>query len=407
MLLGSSAFAQSNKYAGQTLQVWSFTNELQKFIDKFKTAYPGVVVQYTIVPNEQYLAKIKPVLKSGDEAPDVFTGEAAYVKDFVEDAQWDNLAGAPYNVKTNDVYPYVAAIGTDTKGAIRGLAYQATPGAYYFNRTLAKKYLGTDDPAKVGEMISSWDKFLAVGEKVKKASDGKVFLVSSIGDLFNPFYASRKQGWVVDNKFVWDPALTPSIALAKKIFDDGLTANAGQWSPPWFNGMKKDGNVLFYMLPTWGLSYVMEANAPDGKGNWGAASGPVSYFWGGTWLGVYPGSKVKELAGEFVKFCTVNKDTLVWWAKDNGDFVSSVSAVASLKDTLKSDYLGGQKHYLYFSNEVSKINGKLITRYDQQANTFFQNAVTDYLQGKIASSDAVIAKVKSDFRNAYDDIEVK
>jgi ABC-type glycerol-3-phosphate transport system substrate-binding protein len=408
MVLGGSAFAQSKAYAGKTLKIWSFTNELQDVIDKFKTDYPGVTVEYTIVPSESYLAKIKPVLKNGGaEAPDVFTGEAAFFRDFVEDAQWDDLSKAPYNANLTPITQYVVDLSKDSKGAVRGISWQATAGGWFYNRVLAKKYFGTDDPAKISALLKDWNTFLATARDLKKKSNGTAVMISSIGDLFNPFYASRKQGWVVNDKFVFDPALTPAISLAKTFRDEGLDGKAGQWSPPWFNGMKKDSNVFLYILPTWGLNYVLKTNAPDGAGQWGLASGPTSYYWGGTWLGIYPKTAEKALAWEFVKYFTLNKETLTWWAKKTGDFLAHKEVVAAIKDSFKEPYLAGQNHYAYFAGEVPKINGSLLTRYDQQANTFFQNAVTDYLEGKIKSVDDVVAKVKSDFRNAYEDIEVK
>ncbi len=408
LLLGSCAQKPADIYTGQTLKVWSFTDELQEFIDRFKAAHPGLKVEYTIVPNEQYLAKLKPVLRSGVDAPDVFTGEAGFVKDLVDNHLWANLSKAPFNVDTSDVFPYVAQVGTDAEGNVRGLSYQATPGAYFFKRDIAKKYLGTDDPAAISKMLATWDDVVKVGEKLKKESNGKVFLISSIADLFNPFYANRQHGWVENGQFYYDDVLNKAAEIAKKIRTDGLDAKAGQWSPPWFNGMKKNGNVFLYMLPTWGLTYVLEKNAPDASGDWGAASGPASYFWGGTWLGINPKSTQKQLAWEFVKFVTLNHDTLTWWAtksKHAGDFVSSISVVNSLKDTLTSPYLDGQKHYAYFDDQVGKINGNLITPYDQQGNAFYQNAVNDYLDGKLPNVQAVKERVISDFKNAFPDLK--
>jgi ABC-type glycerol-3-phosphate transport system substrate-binding protein len=395
-------------FKGQTLKLWSFTNELQDVVDRFKADYPGVEVTYTIVPSEQYLAKIKPVLKNGgDEAPDVFTGEAAFMKDFVEDAQWDDLSKAPYNADLSAITPYVTDLSKDAAGAIRGISWQATAGGWFYNRELAKQYFGTDDPAAIGALIADWDKFLATARELKQKSGGKAFMISSLGDLFNPFYASRSSAWVVGDKFVFDPALKPAIELAKTMRSEGLDAKAGQWSPPWFNGMKKGSNVFLYILPTWGLHYVLKTNAPDGAGQWGLATGPTSYFWGGTWLGIYPKSANKELAWEFIKYFTLNKETLKWWATKTGDFLANTEVVGEIKDTFSEPYLGGQNHYAYFAGEVPKINGKLFTRYDQQANTFFQNAVTDFTEGKIKTADDVVAKVKSDFRNAYEDLKVE
>jgi len=65
--------------------------------------------------------------------------------------------------------------------------------------------------------------------------------------------------------------------------------------------MKADSNIFGYVLPTWGLHYVLKANAPDSSGDWGLTNGPSSYFWGGTWLGIYVNSKKKDAAWKFVR----------------------------------------------------------------------------------------------------------
>ena len=42
-------------------------------------------------------------------------------------------------------YPFVTDVGT-YDGVTKAYAYQATPGALFYRRSLAKEYFGTDDP---------------------------------------------------------------------------------------------------------------------------------------------------------------------------------------------------------------------------------------------------------------------
>ena len=49
--------------------------------------------------------------------------------------------------------------------------------------------------------------------------------------------------------------------------------------------------------------------ASDTGGDWAMINGPMSYQWGGTWVGVLEGSPNTELAKEFVKFVALDEET--------------------------------------------------------------------------------------------------
>ncbi|MFP3360577.1 extracellular solute-binding protein, partial [Planococcus sp. SIMBA_143] len=82
ILAGCSNSESSGEAKGDKdvdLKVWSFTDELKKPITKFEEKN-GVKIELTIVPIADYPTKLKPVLESGVGAPDVFTGEIAFLK---------------------------------------------------------------------------------------------------------------------------------------------------------------------------------------------------------------------------------------------------------------------------------------------------------------------------------------
>ena len=173
LLLSLGAFSAAKE---TTLNLWVFTDELIKngAVDRFEKANPGVKVEVTTVPNEQYMDKLKPVLRANKNAPDVFLGEASLVKEIDESGFWDDLSKAPYKADVKDLVPYQVKMGTDSKGVLRALSWQTTPGGFFYKRSLAKQYLGTDDPKAVGEMLNSTEKFLETARKIAKASNGEV-----------------------------------------------------------------------------------------------------------------------------------------------------------------------------------------------------------------------------------------
>ena len=72
------------------LVVWSFTNELQGMIEKYYLPdHPELEIEFQIYPTDgnAYTTKVDNLLGSNaasDEAPDIFTLEAAFVKHYVE-----------------------------------------------------------------------------------------------------------------------------------------------------------------------------------------------------------------------------------------------------------------------------------------------------------------------------------
>lgn len=400
---------------GKKLVVWSFTDEVQKMIGYYQKENPGAQIEFVLVPNDVYQSKLKPVLQSGQGAPDVFTLEAGYVKGYVESG-WMGDVGA---IPAPDTAQYTKDVVTDSTGKVRALSWQATPGAYFYRRSIAKKYLGTDDPAKVQAMIADLGKFVTTAEKIKTASAGKAVIIAAIGDLFQVFKSGRKSPWVKGNVFTFDPVMDKLMDIAKLFHDKGYEGKQGQWSEGWFAGMKgalanakgEPVEVLGYFLPTWGLHYVLKPNAKsaDGKmdttGDWGVVQGPIPYFWGGTWLTYYAKTAMKAEAIKLITFIATNEKFLTSWAKDTGDFVSNNKVVAKIKDTYKEPFLGGQNHYAAFATMTGNINAKVLSGFDQEIESIYQEQLTAYQNGEKDKATA-IKEMKENVSSQFPDLKV-
>jgi ABC-type glycerol-3-phosphate transport system substrate-binding protein len=400
LFLSLGAFSAAKE---TTLRLWVFTDELIKngAVERFEKQNPGVKVEVTTVPNEQYMDKLKPVLRANKNAPDVFLGEQTLIKEIVETGFYDDLSKAPYKADVKDLVPYQVKMGTDTKGVLRALSWQTTPGGFFYKRSLAKQYLGTDDPKAVGEMLNTTEKFLETARKLKNDSNGEIKIIAGIGDYQEFPFSDRTQGFMDKNgKLVIDPKLLNFFDVAKILRDEKLTADLDRWSPPWTENMKKDGKVFGYVLPTWGLHYVLKTNAPDASGDYGLTTGPAPYFWGGTWLGVYSKSKNKDLAWKFVKMMTLDKETLKWWATTTGDFVGNQTVFNEIKNDFSEPFLAGQNHYEFFASQAPAVNADIVCEYEQKIRGFFMNAVTNYIEGKKTKEEA-IASFKDETKSAY------
>jgi len=392
------------------LVIWSFTDELATMTNNptwgFKVTHPGVDVEYSQTPSDQFQAKIDPVLATGQGAPDIIALEAAFVRKYVESGLLLDITDI-YEANKAKLLAYPVEVGS-YKGKVYGMSWQACPGAMFYRRSLAKKYFGTDDPKTIQTYFSDFSKFLETAKLLKDKSDGACVVVSALGDLNNPFFSARQNPWLVDGKIVVDPVMEQFLDICKTLKDNKWEGRVGQWSEGWFAGMRgelkdeagKPVEVFAYFLPTWGLHYVLKTNAPGTSGDWAMVQGPAPYRWGGTWVGAYKGTKNVKNAKEFIRYVATDDAFLEAWAKDSGDMVSNINVINKIKDSYSEPFLGGQNHYAEFAEMAKGVNGKLIQGTDEAIEALWGEAMSAYVNGEKSKAQA-IADFKSQAESQF------
>ncbi len=398
MSLGTAASAT------ETLKMWSITDELKPVIADFEAKH-DVKIELTVVALEDYLSKLIPVLKDKKNAPDIFVGEVQIVKELVDRDVWANLSKEyDFDQYKDSVIPYVWGIGADKNGDLRAMSWQATPGGFFYRRSIAKQVLGTDDPKEIAPMLDSWEGFIAVAEKLRDATDSKVKMVAGVEGLSHAFLASRDNPWVDEGgNLIIDPKIEEYMAVAKEMADKDIVGAAQSFTPAWMSGLS-NGEVFGYFLPTWGLHYVIKGNAPDTSGDWAVVQGPSPYFWGGSFLGINEKSKKKDLAIEFVKMLTTDEAYMEAYSRKTGDFMANIAVEDKLIAEMDDPFLAGQNAHQFFA-EAAKAVGDLkfveiMTRYDNALNVAIEAATKDYAQGGISKEEAMknfMQTVKSTF----------
>lgn len=405
-MTGSAAEAETNTDLSGTLEVWGWTTDPEYQIEAFEKAYPNVTVNYTMIGTD-YDTKMQTIVDNRTEGPDVFYADVKTVKNYIESDAWETLNADPYNIDVSDSEDYTVKLGSDSDGNVKALSYQATPGGFWYKRDLAKKYLGTDDPDEISEMLSTTDGMLDVAEKLKEGSNGETHMFASYKDLWQfANYGMRSLAWVDGDKFQMDDYIPEFFDLAKTVRDNGYDAKIDTWSEAWYASCADD-SVFGYAEPTWGLQYVIQTGAPDSEGNWGLASMPAAYFNGGSYLGIYQESQNKELAAEYVKFVCTNKDFLAQYAKDKGDYTILKSVNKEIADGgYEEPWCAGQNTFKFFSDQMDKINTDIVTKYDDTIGNLMLNNVDLYLNGQL-DKDAAIAQFKDDVASNYRRLDVE
>ena len=441
LLVGCMSFAAAEEKI--TLNVWSFTNELETMInDYYKASHPNVEITYTIYPTDggAYTTAVDTLMAAdaaSAEAPDIFTLEAAFVKKYVNSDWTADLIGDLGFTEDElaSAIPVMRQIGTsNVNGKLKGLSWQATPGALMYRASLAEKYLGVTSPEEMQALVADWDLFMETAAKVNEASEGATKMVVGAGDIWNAFNFGREQGWVVDGKLVIDPILYDYLDLAVELEQDDLSNKGNAWSEVWFAGMKTDTTLCFF-LPTWGLHYTLKPNCglttndtmtdeemkaaceKDGGtyGDWRMVAGPVGYSWGGTWIGanaakVEAASDAKKAAiKDFILFFTMSEEFLYTYAKDSGDFVGSNAVVDKIlaEGGTPNPFLGGQDHYSIFAEAANLANGAIMTDYDEKMNSLWSDLVTTpYSKGEV-DLDTAIANFKAEVAAQFPDLVIE
>jgi ABC-type glycerol-3-phosphate transport system substrate-binding protein len=378
------------------LVVWSFTDEMGQMIDDYYTIkFPDVNITYSVIETEQFESRLDSVLTSRRRAPDVFTLEAASVRKYAESGFLMDLTDI-YERNRYKLLAYPVEIGT-YDGRVYGMSLQVCPGAMFYRRSIAKQYLGSDNPDVVQAYFSDINKLIDTAEILKQRSGGNVVVTANRGDLYYIYLAECTQPWIVNNNLVIDPVMEAYMDMCKIFHENRYDGNVDHGSDDWFAGMKdelKDEagtqlQVFSYFLPVLDLHNVLKTNAESTAGDWAMIPGPAPYHHSGTWIGAWKNSKNPEGVKHMIEWLTTDDGFLEAWAKDTGNMISNITVINEIKDSYEEPFLGGQNYYAVFVEIALDINGRLIHETDQVIEDHFKEAVTAYVEGNKTKQQAL------------------
>ncbi|MBR1765257.1 MAG: carbohydrate ABC transporter substrate-binding protein [Ruminococcus sp.] len=353
-----------------------------------------------------------------DDKIDMFLVEADYALKYVNsDAPLDVIGEV--GLTKDDLsqqYKYTQDVMTDSKGTLKGVSWQATPGLFLYNAKYARDVLGTDDPTEVQAKISNWDDFEAVAAQMKEKD---IAMVSGFADTYRCFSNNVSAPWVTDGKITIDPQISAWVEQTKKWTDNGWNNKTSLWDDAWKAGQKIDGKTFGYFFSTWGIPFTLLPNTVDtaldkggeaavgngGYGEWRACPGPQAYFWGGTWICGCYGSDNIAITRDIMLKLTCDTATMKKITDKEQDYTNNKAAIKELIDGgYKNDFLGGQDHLSLLTEAADKIDlTNKLSAYDQGCNEQFQGAMKDYFLGN-STYDEALANFKSLITTQYGDL---
>lgn len=415
------AFASCGESRPRALTLWSSTRELGEYVEFYREKFPAKAARFEIEivqsDPESYEDLLLAALR-GQAAPDLFVAEAAQVKRLAESGLCLELSGL--GKRRDEAFPYVIDAASDSGGRLFGLAWEISPGAYFYRRSIAAKYLGTDDPSKIQSLIQDNGRFLAAAETLKQKSAGKAVMIPSLGDLYQVHKAGRQDGWVRGGRLVIDPAMILLLEQSKAFYASGYTGNQSQMGEGWFaalrgelRGPRGEGvEVLGCFLPAWGLETILKPNSlssdgrSDSSGDWAMARGPVPYFWGGEWLMAAASGKNKGTASRLLRDLCSDPALLALWARERGRPVSSAKAMEEAKKRYSDPFLGGQNAMASYASIAAAVNGKNLSGIGPEIDALWQKQQSAFVVGDKDVQKA-ISDFKAEVRGRFPDVQTE
>lgn len=405
---GADGAAEENG-EGAVVNIYSWNSEFQGLYESYASDLAeahGVKVHFIINSSDHnsYQTNLDSALAEqetaiDDDKVDIFLIEADYAgkytkSDYVLDIMKDvGLTEADLAAQ----YEYTKEIAT-VNGGLKAVSWQATPGLFAYRRSIAKEVLGTDDPKEVQSMLSDWDKFYQVAEKMHAAGYD---MLSGYDDSYRAFSNNVSSPWVVDNKINLDPGIDAWIQQTKDFTDKGYNNKTGIWSPQWSQDQGPEGKVFGFFYSTWGINFTLLGNAlADGDaeaavgnglfGDYAVCEGPKAYYWGGTWICAAKGSDNLPFIKDLMLRLTCDANTMKQITLDTQDFTNNQNAMNEIAASdYKSDFLGGQNHIALFAQAATKIDMSNVSDYDCTMNEKIQSAMHKYFEGEYTYQQAL------------------
>ncbi|MES2931962.1 MAG: extracellular solute-binding protein [Pseudomonadota bacterium] len=396
-LIAAALAASFSAHAATTISVAAFP-ELDKAIKEaipaFKKIHPDVEVKVISLNHGDHHTAMTTALATGSNLPDVMAVDVDFIGRFAESNGLEDLSKAPYNAlqfrdkMTKYTWPQAASA---TNG-LAAMPHDVGPGTLFYRKDMFDKAGITE-----ADLTKSWESYIESGKKLKAATGA--YLLANASDVEIIYIrAGLKDGEGIyfdkaGKSLVDSPRFVKAFELAKAVRVAGIDAKVGAWSNEWSEGFKSD-KIASQMMGAWLAGHLKNWLAPASTGKWRSAMLPSGTYasYGGSFFAVPKKATNKQLAWDFVKTMTLNKDVQI-------NTLRSVDAFPALfeaqKDTFIDqpiEYLGGQKARQLWRDIAHKIPAISVDKFNPVAqevvNAELENVLENGKDIKQALADA-------------------
>jgi multiple sugar transport system substrate-binding protein len=371
--------------AATTLTVASFPNfdeAVKVALPEWKKKFPDVEIKLVSLAFADHHTAMTTALATGTNLPDVMAVEISYIGKFSGSGGLENLGAAPYNglqyQKQFARFTYPQAMSG--LGKLAAIPADIGPGTLFYRKDILDK-AGVTEAA----LTQSWESHIEAGKKVKAAT-GAYLLASAVDikDIYIRSSLKDGEGIYFDKAgkvLVDSPRFVKGFELARAARQAGIDAKILAWSNEWGEGFKR-GQIVTQMMGAWLGGHLATWLAPDTKGNWRAAQLPGGAWasWGGSFYAIPTKAANKQLAWEFIKFMTLDKDQQLRAFRGLDAFPALITAQDDPFVDQPIPFLGEQKARQLWKEAASRIPATAVNRHDATANEIINAELTNVLE---------------------------
>lgn len=392
------------------ITIWGYAEQATTpMIELYQKDHPDVEFNMVTVKAEDIIQKLQTTLTAGMEMPDIVLLELTQRGRLFELDCWENLENEPYNFDRSVFFDFADTLSENSRGEIVSLQWDFDSAGLAYKRELAKQYFGTDDPEELAKLMPTWDDFVKEGRRVLEESDGKVYMMTGMGDAAIIF---RNQdptpivnGERIDVTNTWGKVMEKLVDFR----DSGIVDKMTQWSPAWYASYALDDHI-FYPCATWCIEANITPNDPNSDGRWGLMATPSgNYTWGGGALAITKQSENKEVAWDFIRTALLTKEG-AQVSKDPIGYYSCLKEAYEDPEYVewKPAAFGGQNiGELLFVQAPSTLEAKPITKYDHIISEIGEQMLLSLDNDPDLTMEEALENMKTEVKNRIPEATVE
>ncbi|HYO51411.1 ABC transporter substrate-binding protein [Archangium sp.] len=384
LVLGGATLAR----AGTTLTVAAYPDidrAVKEAAPQFKKLHPDVeikVISRAIVDHHNAMTT---ALSTGSNLPDVLAIEFGFIGRFAASGGMESLSQPPYNAgQFQDKFVrFSYPQATSGSSGLIAMPTDIGPGSLFYRKDILDKAGVTE-----ADLTRTWESYIEAGKKIKAATGAYLLPhVREIKDIYIRSNLRSGEGIYLDRNntvLVDGPRFVKAFELAKAARAAKLDAKLQHWTNEWTEAFKR-GTLATELMGAWLGGHLQNWIAPDSKGLWRAANLPNGAYasWGGSFYGIPKKAEHKELAWEFIKFMTLNKDIQLASFRKINAFPALVEAHDDPAFEEPIEYLGGQKARTMWRAAAAHIPATDVNKYDPVAEEIVNSELDKVLdEGK-------------------------
>jgi multiple sugar transport system substrate-binding protein len=330
---------------GGEITYWTWTPSGEAQAEAFMKEYPNVTVEVVNAgtATDEY-TKLQNAISAGSGAPDVAQIEYYALQQF---ALSDGLLDlSSYGLgDLEDQYTASTWSAVNLNGGLYGLPQDSGPMVMLYNKDIFDQY-GLEVP-------TTWDEYIAAGEKLHAADPSK-YITNDAGD---PGFA-QPLIWQAGGRPYQTDGTSVTIDLQdagtkkwadswNRLLEPGLLAPIATWTDDWWKGLG-NGSIATLITGAW-MPGILEGSVPEGAGQWRVAPLPgydgsaTTAENGGSAQSVIKQSKSPALAAAFLRWLNSSDESIDVFLQSGG-FPSTVANL-NADDFLSAapEYFGGQE----------------------------------------------------------------